>query len=126
MLKRGLLGLIAMMTVANGAKMLFDGLGWYDAVPGVHDTGPYNPHFVQDIGLAFIVAGGALLAAVWRPSLWPAAVTGAAFLIAHAGLHLVGITRGEDHHAALDVGLIVVPSLVALWASLPSKEARHA
>ena len=126
MLKRGLLALIGLLNLANGVKMLVDGRNWYDTIPGVPDTGPYNPHFVEDIGLAFIVAGCGLLAAAWRPKFWPAALTGAAFLTAHAGLHLVGIAQGQDHHAALDVGLIVAPSLIALWAALPSKEARDA
>jgi hypothetical protein len=124
MLKRVLAGLIGAMNVANGLAMLFDGAGWYARVPGVTDTGPYNPHFVQDIGLAFIVAGGALLARAWRASLWPASFAGAAYLAAHAGLHLVGI--GDSHHAAFDVALIVVPSLAALWAATPDREKHHA
>ncbi len=126
MLKRGLCGLIGAMTIANGLSMLFDGQNWYNRVPGVTDTGPYNPHFVQDIGLAFIVAGLALLARAWRPALWPAGFAGAAFLAAHAGLHVVGMAQGHSHHVAFDTALIVVPSLVALWAALPAKEARHA
>ena len=125
-LRRSLLALIALMTVANGAKMLFDGRGWYDAVPGVQDTGPYNPHFVQDIGLAFIVASGGLFTTAWRPALWPAAVTGAAFLVAHAGLHLVGIAQGMTHHAGMELGLLVAPAFIALWAAFASKEVAHA
>jgi hypothetical protein len=36
--------------------MLFAGPFWYASVPGASGTGPFNPHFVQDIGVAFIVA----------------------------------------------------------------------
>jgi len=121
MWRRGIAGLIGLMTVGNGGTMLLDGAGWYGRVPGVADTGPYNPHFVADIGLAFIAAGGALLARAWRPSWWPAGVAGAAFLAGHAGLHLIGI--GESHHQAFEVALIVVPALAALWAALPEKTA---
>lgn len=124
MIKRVLAGLLGAMNVANGLIMLFDGLNWYHRVPGVTDTGPYNPHFVQDIGLAFIVAGGALIARAWRPALWPAALTGAAFIAAHGMLHLIGI--GHSHHAQFDIALLIVPSLVAVWAALPSRENRHA
>lgn len=126
MLRRSLLALVAAMTAANGATMLFDGQGWYAAVPGVQDTGPYNPHFVADIGLAFLVAAGGLAAAVWRPALWPAAVTGAAFLAAHAGLHLIGIAEGMTHHAGMEFGLLVLPASLAMWAAIASREARHA
>ena len=37
--------------------MLIDGQRWYSSVPGVVFTGPYNGHFVQDIGAAFFAAG---------------------------------------------------------------------
>jgi hypothetical protein len=40
--------------VANGVMMLAAAAGWYGAVPGVPDTGPFNPHFVRDIGAAYL------------------------------------------------------------------------
>lgn len=119
MLKRILAGVIGAMNVANGAVMFLDGAGWYGRVPGVTATGPYNPHFVQDIGIAFMVAGGALIACAWRPALWPAGLTGAAYVAGHALLHLAGI--GETHHAAFEIALLVVPSFLAVWAALPEK-----
>lgn len=121
MWRRGIAGLIGLMTLGNGGIMLADGAGWYAGVPGVTETGPYNPHFVADIGLAFIVAGTALLARAWRPAWWPAGVVGAAYLVAHAGLHLLGL--GQSHHAAFEIALIVAPALAALWAALPEKTA---
>ena len=54
MLKRILAGLLGAMTVANGAVMLAYGERWYAMTPGVPHTGPYNPHFVADIGAAFL------------------------------------------------------------------------
>jgi hypothetical protein len=76
---------------------------WYANVPGASGTGPFNPHFVQDIGVALLVAGLALAAGTWRPRYWPAAVGGAAFLVAHALIHLVAIISGHDHHAGFDL-----------------------
>ena len=124
MIKRGLAGLIGAMNIANGLVMVVNGQNWYHRVPGVSDTGPYNPHFVQDIGLAFIVAGGAFVARAWRPAYWPAAVSGGAFVVAHATLHLIGM--GHSHHPAFDLGVLVVPSIVALWAATPDKDKPHA
>lgn len=120
MLKRVLAGATGGLTIVNGLAMLVDGRGWYARVPGVTDTGPYNPHFVADIGLAFVVAGAALLARAWRPALWPAGMAGAGYLAAHAGLHIADI--GESHHAGFEAALIVLPAALALWATLPSKE----
>ena len=42
-------------------------------VPGGTATGPYNPHFVRDIGAAYLMAGASLAAfAVWPRDAWPA------------------------------------------------------
>src|SRR5258708_29034726 len=45
---------------ANGVFMLAGPNAWYAAVPGVVETGPFNPHFVRDIGAAYLACGGAL------------------------------------------------------------------
>jgi hypothetical protein len=38
---------------ANGNIMLTSPAEWYFLVPGVATTGPYNQHFIRDIGLVF-------------------------------------------------------------------------
>ena len=65
-MRRILAALAAILGVLNGLAMLFAGRRWYETLPGVIETGPYNPHFVQDIGAAFLVAGLSLAARVWR------------------------------------------------------------
>jgi hypothetical protein len=119
-IKRVTAGAIGGLTASNGLLMVLDAAGWFRRVPGVTDTGPYNPHFVQDVGLAFVVAGGGLLACAWRPRLWPAGLTGAAFLAAHAGLHLSAL--GHSRHAAFEIALIVAPALLGLWACIPLRK----
>ena len=37
--------------------MLFAGPTWWTSVPGASETGPFNLHFVQDVGAAFEHAG---------------------------------------------------------------------
>ena len=47
--------------VANALWMLAGPLHWYHELPAaVPDTGPFNPHFVRDIGGAFFAVGVAL------------------------------------------------------------------
>lgn len=121
MIKRWVAGLAGAVSIGNGAVMLAQGRFWYVCTPGVTDTGPFNPHFVQDVGLAFTVAGGGLIARAWSPSLWPAALIGAAFLTAHALLHLWIITQGVSRQPVFDFAAIVAPALVALWAALPDR-----
>lgn len=125
-MRRIIAAIFALLTVLNGTLMLFDGATWYASVPGVVETGPYNPHFVQDIGVAFLVAGLALAVRAWRPIYWPAAVAGAGFLAAHALIHLVMIAAGHDHHAAFDLAAVVLPSALALYSAFPTQGERHA
>ena len=117
---------LAIPTILNGLAMLVAGPSWYDSVPGVSGTGPFNPHFVQDIGAAFLVAGVALVTRAWRPRYWPAAVVGAGFLAAHALLHLAMIIGGHDHHATFDLLAVVLPSAIALYSAFPTQGERHA
>ena len=90
-MKRWIAGILALFNLANGLAMLSAGSIWWSLVPGAADTGPFNPHLVQDVGIAFIAAGLGLAAR----ALWPAAVAGAAFLAGHGALHLVMIAGGQ-------------------------------
>ena len=125
-MKRIIAGLVALYSAVNGLIMLIDGPNWYIRVPGVPETGPYNGHFVQDIGVAFLTAGMALAAAAWRLRYWPAGAAGAAFLAGHALIHLVEILQGHDHHALFDLALVVLPAALAVYAIIPTKERNHA
>ena len=125
MVKRMMAGVLGALAAGNGVLMLADGYRWYVSVPGVTDTGPFNPHFVADIGAAFVIAGLALAARAWRAQFWPAAFAGAAFLCAHSVIHIIGILAGHSHHAGFESISIVAPSALALWASLPVKGEFH-
>ena len=125
-MRRVIAAILAIPTLLNGLAMLAAGRLWYETVPGVTDTGPFNPHFVQDIGLAFLMAGLTLAARAWRPRYWPAAVAGAGFLAAHALLHLALIAGGHSHHITFDLFGIVVPAAIALYSAFPNQGENHA
>jgi hypothetical protein len=118
--------ILAVANIANGLMMLAAGPFWYQSVPGASETGPFNPHFVQDIGAAFLVSGLALAVRAWRPVYWPAAVAGAGFLAAHGLIHLAAIATGHDHHAAFDFVAVVLPSALALYSAFPTRGEHHA
>jgi hypothetical protein len=124
-MRRLIAAVLAIPTVLNGLAMLVAGPLWYETVPGVPETGPFNPHFVQDIGAAFLVAGLALAVRAWRPRYWPAAVAGAGFLAAHALLHLMILAGGHAHYPAFDLLAIVLPSAAALYSAFPSQGENH-
>lgn len=125
-MRRSLAVILAVPTLFNGLVMLVAGPFWYASVPGVTATGPFNPHFVQDIGVAFLVAALALAARAWRPRYWPAAVAGAGFLAGHGLIHLVAIVGGHDHEAVFDLLAVVLPSALALYSAFPAKGENHA
>jgi hypothetical protein len=104
----------------NGVVMLFAGLWWYGVVPGVTATGPFNPHFVRDIGAAYVTAGGGLLAyAFWPRVAWSALVASAAFQLMHVAVHVFDAACGRAplHDVARDFAAVYLPAIVtALFA----------
>ena len=119
---RWLAGLMAAILVANGVAMLVVPLDWYGAVPGVPSTGPFNAHFVRDIGAAYSVAALGLAWFAWRPPQgWPALAAGAAFLTLHAAIHVYDAACGTSPLADVRrdfVGVYLfalIPLLLALF-----------
>ena len=114
---RILAALLALFLAGNGSFMLIAPEAWYHAVPGVTETGPYNPHFVRDVGAAFTVAGLGAGWAAWRPVQgWPALVAGTGFVAIHALIHL-GEALGGHGLGSLrrDFVGVFVPAIVGLW-----------
>lgn len=113
--------LLGLILSANGIAMLAAPETWYWTVPGASASGPLNPHFVRDIGCAYLVSGIALMWLAHAASAWPAALAGCAFLLLHAGVHLGEAVAGvaEPHHLLRDFpGVFLVP-LLSLWLAWP-------
>jgi hypothetical protein len=111
----------------NGLAMLAVPDAWYAAVPGVSDTGPFNAHFVRDIGAAYLVAGTAFVALALSAKARPAALAAAAFLVLHALVHAWDLTAGREHaHALLaELPTIYLLALLAIWLTWPTGSRRH-
>jgi hypothetical protein len=117
-----LTAVLALALAANGVHMLFDPAGWYALVPGVPETGPLNPHFVRDIGCAYVVTGAAFAWLAIDERARPAALMAAMFLSLHALVHVADMIAGRAHaeHAAATFAAVFVPAALALWLALPS------
>ena len=91
---------IGLVSVGNALWMLAGPMHWYTDLPAaVPDTGPFNPHFVRDIGCAFLAAGVSLVWAFFSPRFrLPLVSMGALFLAAHAILHAYDTLRGALGH----------------------------
>ncbi len=107
---------IGVATIANALWMLAGPMHWYTDLPAaVPDTGPFNPHFVRDIGCAFLTAGVSLVWAFFSPRFrLPLVSIGALFLFAHAILHAYDTLRGAlgHNHWLLDFPGVYLPGIL--------------
>ncbi|HEX5377930.1 MAG TPA: hypothetical protein VFW47_05120 [Phenylobacterium sp.] len=125
-MSRIVIAVLAAILGLNGLVMLFASFWWYNAVPGVPATGAFNPHFVRDIGMAYLVAAGGLAWFLWRPAQgWPALVGAAAFLTLHASIHVFDATCGGDAVAATlrDFPGVYLPALATAWIAVARRPA---
>lgn len=126
MLKQLCLGAAVVLGVAaeaNGLFMLASPADWYFAVPGVTTTGPFNQHFLRDIGLIFVFMGAAFLIGAARPqyrvTLWAAS---SLWLGGHALFHFWEVAVGICGPSAIarDFAAVTLPALIGavltLWA----------
>jgi hypothetical protein len=103
------------ISLGNAAWMLVAPLHWYHELPaGVPDFGPFNPHFVRDIGCAFATVGFAFLWAAFAPARrFTLAVVGCFFYVAHAALHVFDTLRAavDPVHVLLDFPGVYLPAI---------------
>jgi hypothetical protein len=120
-------------SVANALWMLAGPMHWYRELPAaVPDTGPFNPHFVRDIGCAFLAVGIAQVWAAFSPGWrYPLVAVSALFLVGHALLHVYDTAVGNLPHSHwwLDLPGVYLPAVVlaaAAFAARPSRGGTHA
>lgn len=112
-------------SVANALWMLAGPMHWYEELPAaVPDTGPFNPHFVRDIGCAFLTVGVAMIwAARVEVMRRPLTAVALMFLVFHAGLHVYDTAVGNlpSDHWWLDFAGVYLPVIMLGWvyARLP-------
>jgi hypothetical protein len=116
-------GLAAILSL-NGLAMLFGSFWWYNAVPGVIATGAFNPHFVRDIGMAYLVTASGLGWWSWRPAEGRPALVGAgAFLTLHATIHVFDASCGRNLMADVirDLPGVYLPAAVTIWLAVANR-----
>lgn len=100
--------------LANAGWMLAGPMHWYTELPAeVPDFGPFNPHFVRDIGCAFATIGMALVWAAFSPRFrLPLVGVSAFFLTGHALVHVYDMLRGAvaSYHWWLDLPGVYLPA----------------
>jgi len=129
----GLAVLFGVALEANGVFMLVSPEQWYFAVPGVTSTGPFNQHFLRDIGLIFLFLGGAFLVGVAVPQLrvflWAAPTI---WLVGHALFHFWEVAAGICSASVIprDFPAVTLPAIIGaaltFWAYRHSRAGKAA
>ena len=110
--------IIGLGAAANGLWMILAPYHWYAWVPGVPATGPFNIHFIRDIGCAYLVTAFSVFWLMLSPPRGGAAAFIAAlFLILHASMHVWDTVAGHESKLYLlrDVPAVILPGFVLLW-----------
>ena len=113
---RMLLIVIGLAHFAVGPVAFFAPAYFYETIPGVTLTGPFNMHFIRDAGIAFAVSGAAMAYGAANGARG-VAIVGAAWPFLHALFHIqMQIGRGlpMDFVMVFDVFAVILPALIAM------------
>lgn len=109
--------LLGVLILGNGVFMTVAPESWYWTIEGVADRGPFNQHFLRDIGIIYMLIGlafiGGAIYAKHRLILW---LMPTAWLSCHAIFHVWEVIVGICEPSALvvDFGGVTVPALLGL------------
>lgn len=114
---RAVLILLGIIHFISGPVIFFAPQFFYDSIPGLADMGPFNLHFIRDIGLAFAASGGAV---VWGALKYnrSVAMAGAVWPILHGLFHIqIWGHRGFpfDHIAIFDFIAVIFPAIIMMY-----------
>lgn len=119
--------LLGAAATTNGVLMLVNPEAWYWTVPGVIARGAFNQHFLRDIGIIYVLIGGAFVyGAVYTTHRFVLWLLPSAWLLSHALFHfwevLVGICGIQSLQQ--DFAGVTLPAILALvitfWRHTPA------
>ncbi|WP_027834746.1 hypothetical protein [Maritalea myrionectae] len=110
--------------------MFFSPMSWYQITPGVKEMGPFNMHFVMDLGLVFFASAAAMAYGLYRHDK-TAIVCGAFWPVLHATFHIfIWFQRGVplDLIAFSNLFGIQLPAWAALFLAFkhPNRRVQNA
>ena len=115
MARRILASILGVVLGLVATLMLISPETWYRLQPGVAAHGPFNSHFVRDIGCANLLAGVALvLVGFGVSSSRTLLAVATAFLTLHAFIHLGEWAVGHPPTGAADFLSVYGPPLICL------------
>ena len=120
--------LLGLIMLGNGVFMTIAPESWYWLVPGVPDRGPFNQHFVRDIGFIYALSGAAFIyGAIYTKHqlmLWLAPTAWLAF---HAVFHIWEVVVGICGPESLieDFGGVTLPAILGVGLLVSHSRSQH-
>ena len=112
--------LVGLGSGANALWMLMAPEIWFDHLPAaLPEFGPYNVHFVRDVGVAYLaVSIGLFWGACNDAARGPMTVLASVFFAGHALVHVFDTASGHvgDHHWLLDLPTTYLPVALLIAA----------
>ncbi|WP_448569521.1 hypothetical protein [Thalassotalea ganghwensis] len=109
--------LLGVLGIANGVFMIVSPEPWYWLVPGVPDRGPFNQHFLRDIGIIYLLNGASfILGALYTNARFAMWLMPSVWLAGHAVFHLWEVFVGicSVNSLSEDFSGVTLPALVAI------------
>ena len=100
---------------------------FYQTIPGLEVMGPFNQHFIRDVGLAFVASGAAMLWGTWTCNRG-VVIAGAMWPAMHGAFHMsIQIGRGlpGDLIMWFDFLAVIAPAFLALFAAVELQRATN-
>ena len=118
MIRRILYLIFALIALINGVWMLAAPESWYNGLPAaVPDTGPYNGHFIRDLGVVFLLIAAGFAWCSWRlERSRPVLIVITLFYVGHAIVHLLDLLTGRLPHShwSIDTPAVFLPALILI------------
>lgn len=115
-------GMIGLGSLATALWMIARPAAWYTSFPGVTQTGPFNVHFVRDIGVTLAIMALLLLWSATRPGRSRGThVLVTAYFLGHAAVHIAGWLNGTlpAAHWYQDIVGVLLPAVLLGVFALP-------
>ncbi len=112
---------MAATSASNGVLMILFSEQWYLCLITPERAALFNPHFVIDVGGAYVTVGAALLWAALRPAYaFPLVMMALLFSLLHAGNHVYEYLSfgNPTRYVAIELFGIWGPVLVLGWLSV--------
>ena len=112
---------LGLLSAVNGVFMMMAPAAWYPIFPGVVQSGPFNGHFIRDIGAAFLVAGVGFCLVRERLAGAARGPGGSRLFCSSRLVHVGDAIAGREslYHAALDAPTVYLSAVIAIWIAWP-------